>query len=228
MSLRPFLFYKLLAALPLAVLFALSAGAAGGEPTPQQIEFFEKRVRPLFVNHCSECHGEGRSKGGLRLTSGETVRRGGDSGPAIVPGKPDESLLIEAVAHRGEIKMPPKEKLADDEIADLRRWIEIGAPWPADEPDAKPQTAPFTITREQRAFWSFQPVREVAVPQVIDKTWPAGTIDRFILARLEEAGLAPSPAADRQTLIRRVTFDLVGLPATPEEVDAFMADERPA
>ncbi|HEY2252060.1 MAG TPA: DUF1549 domain-containing protein, partial [Planctomycetaceae bacterium] len=191
------------------------------------IEFFETRIRPLFVEHCGECHGEGRAKGGLRLTSGDAFRRGGDSGVAVVGGKPDESLLIEAVRHTGDIKMPPKKKLVDAQIADLKHWVEIGAPWPADKPDAKTETAPFAITAEQRAFWSFQPVREPAIPQVSDAAWPTGAIDRFILARLENAGLKPAPSADRRTLIRRVTFDLIGLPPTAEEIEAFVADERP-
>jgi hypothetical protein len=204
-----------------------ASAAVAEEPTPEQIEFFEKRVRPLIVMHCSECHGEGDAKGGLRLISGDAVRRGGDSGAAIVPRKPDESLLIEAIGHRGDIKMPPKQKLADAEIADLRRWVEIGAPWPAENAEAKSSAAPFTITAEQRAFWSFQPVREVAVPVVKVAAWPTGTIDLFVLAKLEEAGLRPSPMADRRTLIRRVTFDLIGLPPTAEEVEAFVADERP-
>src|SRR5262245_44380422 len=207
-------------------LFGASAAFAE-EPTPEQLEFFEKRIRPLIVMHCSECHGEGEAKGGLRLISGEAAKRGGDSGAAIVPGKHDESLLIEAIGHRGDIKMPPKQKLADTEIADLRRWVEIGAPWPAENAEAKSATAPFAITPEQRAFWSFQPVREVAAPAVRNASWPAGTIDRFVLAKLEEAGLKPSPLADKRTLIRRVTFDLVGLPPTAEEVEAFVADERP-
>ena len=214
--------------LVLLVAFALCAATAAGadDPTPEQLEFFENRVRPLFVTHCAECHGEGNVKGGLRINSGDAVRRGGDSGPAIVPGKPDESLLIEAVGHRGDIKMPPKQKLADAEIATLRRWVEIGAPWPADNADAKAATTPFTISPEQRSFWSFQPVRDVTIPVVKDETWPAGTLDRLVLARLEAAGLKPSPSADKRTLIRRVTFDLIGLPPTAEEIDAFVADER--
>ena len=210
-----------------ALALSLSKPARADEPTPEQIEFFEIRIRPLLVDNCAECHGEGRAKGGLRLTSGDALRRGGDSGPAIVNGKPDESLLIEAIGHRGDIKMPPKQKLADEKIADLKRWVEIGAPWPADKPEAKPETAPFTISAEQRAFWSFQPVREPVIPQVKDGAWPAVAIDRFILERLEAAGLKPSPQADRRTMIRRVTFDLIGLPPTADEIEAFVADERP-
>ena len=167
----------------LAFGLSLSCPVRADEPSPEQIEFCEKRIRPLFVDNCAECHGEGRAKGGLRLTSGDALRRGGDSGPAIVDGKPDESLLIEAIGHRGDIKMPPKQKLADEQIADLKRWVEIGAPWPADKPDAKPETAAFAISAEQRAFWSFQPVRESAIPHVKDEVWPAGAIDRYIRRR---------------------------------------------
>ncbi len=211
----------------LLVALGMPTASAADEPNDEQIEFFEKSVRPLFVNHCSECHGEGRAKGGLRLTSGEAMRRGGDSGPAVVAGKPDESLLIEAVGHRGDIKMPPKQKLADAEIAALRRWVEIGAPWPVEKADTNPTAAPFTITPEQRSFWSFQPVRAAPAPAVKDESWPTGTLDRFVLSRLEEAGMKPSPAADRRTLIRRVTFDLIGLPPTTDEIEAFIADQSP-
>lgn len=221
--------------MPQGFRFALAVGMAGvwattalaADPTPEQLEFFEKRIRPLIIEQCGECHGMGKGKGGLQLISGETMRRGGDSGPAVVPGKPNESLLIEAVMHTGDIKMPPKKKLADTEIADLKRWVEIGAPWPAEKAEAATAAAEFKITPEQRAFWSFQPVRDVTIPAVKDETWPAGAIDRLILARLEAAGLKPAPRADKRVLIRRVTFDLIGLPPTPEEIDAFVADERP-
>jgi len=211
----------------LMVVWLGVAGAAwADEPTPEQLEFFEKRIRPVFVERCFECHGEGKDKGGLRLTSGEAVRKGGDSGPAIVPGKPDESLLIEALGHRGDIKMPPKEKLPDAQIADFKRWVELGAPWPANQPDAQTEAAKFAITPEQRAFWSFQALREVPAPATRDSAWPVGPIDRFVLERLEAAGLQPAPPADRRTLIRRISFDIIGLPPTPEEIDAFVADER--
>ncbi len=209
------------------LLLAAAQLHAAEEPTPEQVEFFEKKIRPILVSHCSECHGEGRAKGGLRLTSGEDLRRGGESGAAVLPGKPDESLLIEAVGHLGDIKMPPKQKLADPEIADLRRWVEIGAPWPAESGEVKTAAAPFTITETQRAFWSFQPIRDVPIPAVQDEAWPVGAVDRFILSRLEAAGLTPSSPADKRTLIRRVTFDIIGLPPTPEEITTFLSDNRP-
>ncbi|MFN0055574.1 MAG: PSD1 and planctomycete cytochrome C domain-containing protein [Planctomycetales bacterium] len=204
----------------------LGQAVFGGEPTPEQIEFFEKRIRPLLVMQCAECHGEGAAKGGLRLVTGESTLRGGDSGPAVIAGKPEQSLLIEAVEQRGDIKMPPKSKLSETEIADLRRWVEIGAPWPAEADDAKVATAPFVITDEQRHFWSFQPIRTPPTPNVQHSDWPVGAIDRFILSALEQQGLTPSPPADRRTLIRRLTFDLIGLPPTPEAVQAFEADDR--
>jgi len=153
--------------------------------------------------------------------------RGGDSGPVVVTGKPDESLLIEVIGHRGDIKMPPKEKLADDAIADIRRWIEIGAPWPTEVDAEKPIASGFQITDEQRNFWSLQQIRHVSAPAVQREAWPTGTLDRFVLSQIEAAGLAPSPEADRRTLIRRATFDLMGLPPTAEEIDAFVADDRP-
>lgn len=208
-----------------AVLATRAAGADA--PTPEQLEFFEKRVRPVLVTQCGECHGDTKAKGGLNLGSAQAMLRGGDSGPVIVTGKPDESLLIEVVGHRGDIKMPPKEKLSDEAIADLRRWIEFGAPWPAEIVTDQTAGAGFQITAEQRSFWSFQPLREVQAPTVRSTEWPAGNLDRFILAGIESAGLSASPQADRRALIRRLTFDLIGLPPTPEEVDAFIGDDRP-
>jgi hypothetical protein len=142
-----------------------------------------------------------------------------------VPGKPDESLFVEAIRHTGDIKMPPKDKLSDGEIADLITWVKIGAPWPKGN-GKEPASAEsgFTITPEQRAFWAFQPVKHQPAPTVRNSTWPKNDIDRFVLAEMESRGLAPSPAAEKRTLIRRATFDLIGLPPTPEEVEAFVND----
>lgn len=184
-------------------------------------EFFETRVRPLLATNCYACHTTEES-GGLRLDSREAMLAGGMSGPAIVPGKPEESLLIQAVRQSDEkLKMPPGKKLADQQIADLAEWIQGGAVWPKSAGAA----ATSRITPEQKAFWSFQPLRDAAPPQVRDKRWARQPIDRFILAKLEEKGLRPAPATDKRTLIRRVTYDLTGLPPTPEEIAAFLRDK---
>jgi len=176
-------------------------------------EFFESRVRPVLSKNCFACHTNSKL-GGLQLDSREHLLQGGASGPAIVPGQPDSSLLIQAVRRtHARFKMPPQGKLADEEIAGLAAWVKMGAVWPA-APTAQ-QPAGYTITAEQRTFWAFQPVRKPAAP--------AG-IDHFILAKLQSQGLKPVRAADRRALIRRVTFDLTGLPPTPEEIDAFVAD----
>jgi hypothetical protein len=196
-------------------MFPVVAPAAE-EEVPEKIEFFEKKIRPVFAEHCGECHANGKAKGGFSLESSEAARRGGDSGPAFTPGKPDEGLLIEVLKHTGDIKMPPAAKLADTQIADIQKWLLLGAPWPADKASGDPTPgAGFTITDEQRQFWSFQPVpATVAPPAVKNEGWASGAIDRFILAELEAKGLTPSPRADKLTLIRRATFDLTGLPPT--------------
>jgi hypothetical protein len=185
-------------------------------------------VRPLLVGRCQKCHGASKASGGLRLDSREAILGGGDSGPAAVPGRPDESLVVHAVEHRDDLRMPPKGRLAPAEIAALRGWIERGMPWPADDvgKTGGRQKAEGPAA-EGREWWSFQPLREPAPPAVEDGAWPRSEIDRFLLARLEERGLAPAPAADRRTLIRRASYDLTGLPPTPEEVEAFVADEGP-
>ncbi len=207
----------------LAALALVATASARGDETGDA--FFETQVRPILVNRCRECHGDAaKPKGGLRLASRADVLKGGDSGPAAVAGDPDSSPLIAAIAYVDEPKMPPKGKLPDDEIAVLRRWVALGLPWPEAAASAPAAGPGFRITDEHRRFWSFRPVRAVEPPAVRRADWPANPIDRFLLARLEDAGLEPAPPADRATLIRRATFDLLGLPPTPEEVAAFIAD----
>jgi hypothetical protein len=211
------------------LLTALAAGtAAAGQPTPEQAEFFEKEVRPLLAERCFDCHGGKKVRGGLKLTSREAILRGGDTRPAAVPGNPDESLLIQAVRQDGDLKMPPKTRLADEDIARLSRWVAMGLPWPETPATTAVQAgADDPFTEEQHRWWSFQPVKVVPPPAVRDQAWPRSDIDRHILAGLEARGLHPAPPADRRTLIRRATFDLTGLPPTPAEIDAFLADESP-
>jgi hypothetical protein len=209
-------------ALWLAFLLFASSGLAGPAPTDPSAadaEFFEKEVRPLLVERCWKCHGETRNKGGLKLTSRDHLLRGGDSGPAVVPGKPEESLLVRAVQYRGTPRMPPGDKLTDRQIEALARWVKRGALWPADGRSAH--------TEQPRRFWTFQPVRRVPVPAVRDTAWPRSAVDRFILTGLEAKGLTPARPADKRTLLRRATFDLTGLPPTPAEIDAFLADDSP-
>ncbi len=209
-------------ALPVAVADDLSLA---------ETTFFETDVRPLLVERCWPCHGDTKApKGGLRLTSRVNVLRGGDSGPAAVAGKPGESLLVQAVRYQDEPKMPPKQKLKDREVEVLSRWVAMGLPWPSERaathaPAQKSGTGPFTD--EQRRFWAFQPIKAVVAPEVRDKSWARSAIDRFILASLEQKGFGPAEPADKRTLIRRATFDLIGLPPSPEEVDAFLADSSP-
>jgi hypothetical protein len=199
----------------------------------QSAEFFETRVRPVLVANCEECHTD-EEKGGLRVDSRDALLKGGESGPAIVPGKPDESLLINAVRHAQGAPIMPKGRaqLKGDDIEALAAWVRGGATWPAGSGVAPAAAAPVashapTFTAEQRAFWSFQPIHASAAPSVRDAGWPKGDIDRFILARLEHEGLHPVAPADKLTLIRRATLDLTGLPPSPEEIDAFVRDRSP-
>jgi cytochrome c553 len=192
-------------------------------------EFFERKIRPLLVQHCFSCHGRGQKKGGLSLDSREGMLAGGESGTVVVLGKPDESLLIEAIDYEGGVQMPPAGKLADDEIAALRQWLLAGAPWPAS--DASASGGPTIrsaggISDADRQFWSFQPIKEVPPPAVKVAAWPRRPLDRFVLARLEAEEMQPVGDADRRTFIRRVYFDLLGLPPTAEEIEAFVADTR--
>jgi hypothetical protein len=191
-------------------------------PTPQQLEFFEARVRPVLAEHCFKCHGPKKQRSGLRLDSRASLLEGGDEGPAVVPGDPDKSLLVQAVRRVGSLKMPPDGKLPPQAVADLAAWVKMGAPWPRSGPAVAKQLA-----EAWKKHWAFQPVKNPPPPRVRDRAWPVTGVDHFILAGLERKGLSPSAPADRRTLIRRATFDLLGLPPTPEEVAAFEADKSP-
>lgn len=182
-------------------------------------DVFENKIRPVFVQHCYPCHSveAKKQRGGLLLDTRDGLRKGGDSGPVLVPGKPSESLLIRAVRQGGELKMPPKAKLPDSILADLERWIAMGAPDPRIA-SAKPVALDFEAAKRH---WSYQPLRRPASPGVKQIEWPIKPLDSFILARLEAAGLKPSAPADLRTLLRRVTLDLVGLPPSFEEITAF-------
>lgn len=188
--------------------------------TSDQTEFFEKHVRPVLAQNCFACHTTSQMAG-LRLDSREDILKGGKSGPAVVPGDPDKSLLIAAIR---ETRMPKDGHLRPNQIADLETWVKDGAYWPAANFSAG---KPYTITAAQRQLWSIQPLQRVTAPAVKDTAWVANDIDRFILANLEKQGLQPAPLADRRTLLRRVTYDLTGLPPTEEEVKAFESDKSP-
>jgi cytochrome c553 len=184
-------------------------------------DFFEKNVRPIFVQRCFGCHGAGASPmGGLRLDSRESILRGGGRGPAVVAGKPNESLLIHALQQTDDsLKMPPGKKLSDAEIAMLAQWIAMGAPWAANQSAAAEAPA--------KKYWAFVPPQDPVAPQVKNSEWVKSPIDAFILAGLEAKNLKPAPPASKRELIRRATFDLTGLPPTPEEVQAFLDDQKP-
>ncbi|WP_417388697.1 DUF1553 domain-containing protein [Gimesia sp.] len=196
----------------------------------KKAEFFEKRIRPLLINHCYDCHSEDSIESGLRVDTFAGLVIGGERGPAIVAGKPAESLLISAVRHSGQLHMPPKDKLSQKAISDLTEWIRDGAYWP----DAKPVTelkqesaAGPLFTKSQQEFWAFQPPHKPKLPAVKRVDWVKKPLDRFVLAKLEASGGTPASAADKETLIRRATFDLIGLPPTRAEIEAFLNDESP-
>ena len=194
---------------------------------PKQLEFFEARIRPVLIKHCYECHStkSDEVKGNLLVDSAAGLLHGGDSGPAIVAGKPDESPLIEALRYDG-VEMPPDGRLSPSIVKNFERWVEMGSPDPrTDQPSPdviKPQR---TIDIEAgRQFWAFRPVEHHQRPEVSDNSWPKSDVDAFVLRKLETAGLKPAVDADRRTLIRRLYFDLIGLPPSPEEVTTFVAD----
>jgi len=207
-------------------LFLTASAARGSDP---ELEFFEKKVRPLLANHCISCHGDKKQKGGLRLDSREAALKGGDTGPAFIAKEPEKSLLVTAVGYDGEIKMPPKGKLSEDDIATLNRWVKAGAVWPAGGGQAGGGQAaagpkPFDL-KELAKHWSFQPMTPVNVPVMNGPGFIKTPVDSFILEKLSRKGLKPAAKADKRTLLRRVTLDLTGLPPSPDEIDAFLKDE---
>jgi hypothetical protein len=202
-----------------------TAAATSPSITVQQAEFFETRVRPVHAEKCYSCHSAEKQRGGLRLDSRPNLLKGTEDGPVIVPGQPDKSPLIRAIGQSGEIKMPPKGRLAQQAIDDLTTWVKMGAPWPENALAGRPTIAAHGAAAQKH--WAFQPVRQPQVPHVEHETWVATPVDAFILAHLEARGLGPAAAADRRTLLRRATFDLIGLPPTAEEIEAFEADPSP-
>jgi mono/diheme cytochrome c family protein len=214
--------------------FAFLAGVQGSalsqttaaRDEPAALEFFEKKIRPLLVTNCYNCHSANtNSKGGLRVDDRNGMIHGGGRGPALVPGHPEKSLLIDAVKHSHKnVKMPPNKHLTAQEIADLTRWVKDGAAWPKIDAVELPNKYKLRYAKLRKEHWAFQPVLEAKVPAVKDQAWARDDIDRFVLAKVEEKDLQPVRDADRIALIRRVTFDLTGLPPTPAEIDAYLGD----
>ncbi|MCH7728377.1 MAG: DUF1549 domain-containing protein [Planctomycetes bacterium] len=205
-----------------ACLVGLGLSAFVSADERSAFDFFESRIRPVLVEHCYECH-SGRAKkieGKLRLDSRAAMRRGGASGPVVVPKRVDKSLIISALRY-DDLEMPPDKKLPARVVADFVRWIELGAPDPRDKPVVG------RVADAARRHWSFQPVKRPQLPLVKHTDRVLSPIDRFVLARLERGGLPMSPTADRRTLIRRASFDLLGMPPAPEQVDVFLADDQP-
>jgi mono/diheme cytochrome c family protein len=211
-----------------AVLLAQGASSEGSPvaaANPAQVEFFEKSVRPLLEEHCVECHSaaKGKTKGGLALDNAAAVRKGGDTGPALVPGAPEKSLLVKAVTYADpDLKMPPDNKrMPSEQVAILQEWVRSGAYDPREGKTlgVDPEAA--------KKHWAFQPVQKPTVPGVHEPKWARTDTDRFVLAALEAKGIAPAKEADRRTLLKRLSYDLQGLPPTAEELTVFATDPAP-
>jgi hypothetical protein len=217
----------MIAVLACALVLRLRAGDTD-RPSADAIAFFESKVRPVLAENCYKCHGAAKQKGGLRLDSKASLVVGGEQGQVVVPGHPEQSLIVKAIQYDGELKMPPAKKLPAQQIAHLTQWVKMGAPWPGPEqPVTPPRRSELQVTAKDRAHWAFQPVKAPTPPAPQDRAWAGNPIDAFILAKLEERRLKPNPAATKRELIRRASYDLTGLPPTPEEVEAFVADPAP-
>ena len=209
----------------LGLILLTCSALPGVQPITQQTEFFESKVRPLLAQNCYQCHSE-QAKilySNLRVDGRVALLNGGARGPAIVPGDPNSSQLIQAVRYEN-LEMPPAGRLSEDQIEVLVKWVEMGAPWPDLElaGGAKTPKGQTNLTASQ-SHWAWKPVQKGSSPPVRYKTWPADPIDNFILKKLEAEGLNPSSDADRYTLLRRVYFDLTGLPPEPEDIESFVS-----
>ena len=196
--------------------------AAEPEFSDTSLEFFEKQVRPLLVKHCYSCHSKQAKevRGGLRVDSRIAMLRGGDTGPAIAPKSPDDSLLIDAVRYGDVYQMPPKYRLSAKDVATLEKWVSLGAPWPAESEDAGPAES-FDIGQRKAKHWAWQSPQETKTPNVAGQQWPLRPLDNYVLAQLEKHSLHPAQDAEPHQVLRRLHFDLIGLPPTVEEINAF-------
>ncbi|CAN5436034.1 PSD1 and planctomycete cytochrome C domain-containing protein [soil metagenome] len=210
----------------LSLVLCTTSRAFAQTPNSADVEFFEKSVRPLLHDNCQSCHGPTKQKGKLRLDSREAILRGGDTGPAVVPGHPERSLLIKAIGYGDDdLRMPPRSKLAPQQIATLTRWIERGLAWPETGKIATKVAASVFNLAERSQHWCWQPLSKVAPP--VHSGDFANPIEAFLAVKQQAAGIRPARPADKRILLRRVTFDLTGLPPTPAEIAAFLADDRP-
>ena len=214
------------------IVIALSLLGAPEEPSQNRINLFEKKIRPVLAERCYQCHSAEADRAGmlfgkLQLDTREGVEQGGSRGPAVVPGRPDQSILIEALKHTDRsLAMPPGGKLSDSVLADFVQWVTLGAPYPRDAQAAEPEKMDL---ESGRRHWAFHPLRSVDPPQISaassdEAAWTDSPIDRFLLAKLHEMQFRPAQEADRPTLLRRAYFDLIGLAPAPEEVKAFVRD----
>ena len=212
----------------LSIAFLLSANTAHADP--QGVKFFETKIRPVLATRCYKCHGQKKQESELRLDTYAAILKGGATGPAVIPGEPEEGLLMHVIKYEDEeLQMPPDSRLSDQVIKDFKQWIKIGAP----HPDAgKKKTTPLSPDNSQNevqatTLWSLKSLQGTDLPKVKKTSWPSNSLDYYILARLEAAGLEPAPTADKTTLIRRLTFDLTGLPPSEAAVTEFLADNAP-
>ena len=208
----------ILAASVVPVAQAKLRAALPPAPTPEQAAFFEAKIRPILVTQCASCHGASGQFGGVRLDNAA------DTLKALIAGDPEKSRLIHVIRYDGKIKMPPEGKLPASAIAALTEWVKMGSPWPV---DAAPKSSDAAKKAEKEGWWSFQPVKKQTPPTVKNAAWATTPVDKFVLAKLEAKNLTPAPRAGKRALIRRAYFDLVGLPPTPEQIEAFIADKSP-